>query len=134
MAAGFTTGGVHHVTLTVSDVGRSLDFYTGVLGFQLAVELGERKILSNSSTLLALTPPPDPNQAVKNDRFSENRIGLDHLSFSVTSREDMEAARRAFDERGIPYGEIDEYPDLGICTLAFRDPDNIQVELTAPYS
>jgi catechol 2,3-dioxygenase-like lactoylglutathione lyase family enzyme len=133
MATNVSTGSVHHVTLTVSDVARSVDFYTGILGFQMAVELGERKILSNGSTLLAITPPPNPKQAIKNDRFSENRVGLDHLSFSVSSREDFDTAKRAFDERGVAYGEVDEYPDLGICTLAFRDPDNIQVELTAPY-
>jgi hypothetical protein len=42
---------------------------------------------------------------------------------------------RLFDERDVPHGEIKDLgPDLGIYVLAFRDPDNIQLELTAPYS
>ena len=35
----------------------------------------------------------------------------------------------------VSHGEVrDLGPDLGIYVLAFRDPDNIQIELTAPYA
>ena len=30
--------GIHHLRLTVTDVRRSREFYTGLLGFQVAVE------------------------------------------------------------------------------------------------
>ncbi len=41
---------------------------------------------------------------------------------------------RYFDKQGVPHGEIEDLgPDLSIYVLAFRDPDNIQLELTAPY-
>jgi hypothetical protein len=33
-------------------------------------------------------------------------VGLDHLSFSVGSRDELEQAVRLFDERGVPHGEI----------------------------
>jgi catechol 2,3-dioxygenase-like lactoylglutathione lyase family enzyme len=33
------TGAVHHLTLTVTDLKRSQEFYTGLLGFQVAMEL-----------------------------------------------------------------------------------------------
>lgn len=135
MSTTIATGSVHHVTLTVTDVQRSVEFYTGYLGFQLAMELGARRLLSNGSTILALSPPPDPVQAIQNDRFDENRVGLDHLSLNVARRADLEAAVRLFDAGSIPRGEIKDLgPDLGLCVLAFRDPDNIQIELTAPYS
>ncbi len=41
MASQISTGAVHHVTLTVSDVGRAREFYTGVLipVFQLTPNL-----------------------------------------------------------------------------------------------
>jgi len=29
-------------------------------------------------------------------------------------------------------GEVRELTSFGICVLAFRDPDNIQLELTSP--
>jgi catechol 2,3-dioxygenase-like lactoylglutathione lyase family enzyme len=81
--------------------------------------------------VLALTPASDPSQAIAGDRFNENRIGLDHLSFSVGSMAEMEAAAALLDERGVSHGTINALDAFGIAVLAFRDPDNIQVELTA---
>ncbi|MDQ4078223.1 MAG: VOC family protein [Chloroflexota bacterium] len=126
------TGGVNHVTLTVTDVSRARDFYTSVLGFEEVTEFGPRSLLSNGSVILALGLAPDPTQVRPNDQFNENRVGLDHLSFSVESREELERALQLFDERGVPHGEIKDLGDLGLYVLAFRDPDNIQLELTAP--
>lgn len=129
------TEAIHHLTLTVTDLPRAVDFYTTLLGFQKAMDLSpSRVLLANGKTILALTEAPDPTQAVLNDRFNENRVGLDHLSLNVSSRTTLEEAVRCFDRQGIPHGEIrDLGPNLGIYVLAFRDPDNIQLELTAPY-
>ena len=134
MTKQIATGAVHHVTLTVTDLRRSQDFYTGFLGFQLAMELSPtRVILSNGSALVALTTPPDPSQTPLGDRFNENRVGLDHISFNVSSRDDLDQAVALFDEKGVSHGEIKDLGEgLGICVLAFRDPDNTQLELTGP--
>lgn len=126
------TGAVHHIALTVSDVSRSETFYTSLLNFERIAEFGPRILLSNGAMILALTPPPDPAQAIVNDRFNENRIGLDHLSFSVASRAEMESAAASMDAQGVEHGEITDLEPFQISILAFRDPDNIQVELTAP--
>ncbi len=89
--------------------------------------------MSNGAVGLGIGPAPV--QASAGDRFDENRVGLDHLSFSVGDRQQLEAAVQTFDEHGVPHGEI---KDLGeafqMFILAFRDPDNIQLELSAPYS
>jgi len=66
------------------------------------------------------------------DRFDPDRVGLDHLSFGVPTREDLKQAARLFDERGVRHGEITRLPSFGIDVLAFEDPDGIQLELTAP--
>ena len=129
-----STGSVHHMTLTVSDVARSQAFYTDLLGFEHLTDFGPRALLSNGSLVLALTPPPDPAQAIESDRFNENRIGLDHVSFSVGSQADLEAAIELLDKHNVPHGEIVDLAPFQIYVLAFRDPDNIQVELTARYS
>lgn len=135
MATGVMTGGVHHVTLTVTNPQRSVDFYTRYLGFDHVVDFGEaRVLLSNGSLLLALGPAPDAAQAIEDDRFNENRIGLDHVSLSVGSRDELEAAASFLDENGVEHGEIKDLGEgFGIYVMAVRDPDNIQLELTAPY-
>ncbi len=135
MANQIPTGAVHHLTLTVTDHDRAWDFYTGILGFEEVMEFGPKLVLSNGSVILSISLPTDPDRAPHNDRFNENRVGLDHLSFTVDNRDVLEQAARVFDEHGVPHGEIKDLgSDLGIYVLAFRDPDNIQLELSAPYS
>lgn len=133
MATQIPVGPVHHVTLTVSDVARSRQFYA-LLGFAMTAEFGTRAVLSNGHFLLVLTTPPDASRAIPNDRFDENRIGLDHLSLTTSGRASLDAAARVLDERGIPHGPITDLAAFKLHVLAFRDPDNIQVELAAPYS
>jgi glyoxylase I family protein len=127
-------GAVHHLALTVTDLKRSQDFYTTLLGFQMVMEMGPtRVLLSNDSVLLGIGTAPDPDRAIPGDRFDENRVGLDHLSFHVSSRVELEQAKRLLEDRGVSHGEIEDLGETsGICVLAFRDPDNIQLELTAP--
>ncbi|MCB0002289.1 MAG: VOC family protein [Anaerolineae bacterium] len=128
-----TTAAIHHLTLTVSDVRRSQDFYSKLLNFSHVTDFGDRAILSNGSVMLVLTPPPDPAQAISGDVFDENRIGLDHVSLNVGSVRDLHVAVALFDQHDVEHGEIINLQPFGIYVLAFRDLDNIQVELTAPH-
>ncbi len=136
MADSIKTGSVNHLALTVTDLKRAREFYTGLLGFQTIMELGPTRVmLGNGSAVVALSLPPDPKRALRSDRFDENRVGLDHLSFSVASRADLERAARLFDERGVPHGEIEDTgAAMRLYMMSFRDPDNTQLELTAPYA
>ena len=127
------TAAVNHITLTVTDRDRARDFYTSILGFQFLMEFGPKYLLSNSSVILALNLSPDPARAIADDRFDENRVGLDHVSFNVSSHDALVQAAQVFDESGVSHGEIKDLGDLGIYVMAFRDPDNIQLELTAPH-
>jgi len=144
VAGQIATGGIHHLRLTVTDVARSREFYTSLLGFDVAVEsppagdpsaeamhrvLFGGVVMVRGSLLMGLRPVAPPG-----DRFDEDRVGLDHLSFSVATREELDQAVRLFDERGVPHGEIATLTGFGICVLPFRDPDNIQIELTAPIA
>jgi catechol 2,3-dioxygenase-like lactoylglutathione lyase family enzyme len=138
-------GPVHHLRLTVTDVERSRAFYTELLGFQTAMDtpppvedqhhdltldlLQGGIVLANGDLLLGLRPV-DAERAT--DRFDPLRCGLDHLSFSVTGRADLEAAVRAFQERGVEHSKITELPPFGIAVLPFKDPDGVALELTAP--
>jgi glyoxylase I family protein len=134
MADHIATQGVHHFRLTVSDVDRAVAFYSDVLGFKKLVDLNPGAFLSNGHVGLGIGPHHDPGRAIRGDRFDENRIGLDHLSFGVASRTDLEHAVRVLEERRVPHSEVrDLGPAFGIYILIFRDPDNIQLELSAPH-
>lgn len=111
MPTPIATGSVHQLRVTVSDVDRSRAFYTEVVGFQFVMDLPAGVFLSNGAVGLGLGPSPDPSRAPANNRFDEARVGLDHLSFSVASRDELERARQLLDERGIPHGEITDLGD-----------------------
>ena len=132
MSTEITTTGVHHIRLIVTDPARSLAFYTSLLNFKLAAELPPGYVMSNGNILLGITPAWDASQAPANDRFSPNRVGLDHLSFGVANRAELEKAAALFDQHGVEHGEIRDLPPFGITILSFSDPDGIQLELTAP--
>ena len=132
MSTKITTTGVHHIRLIVTDPVRSLDFYTSLLNFTVAAELPPGFVLTNGNMLLGMTSPWDESQAIPNDRFSPNRVGLDHLSFGVANRAELLKAAALFDEHGVEHGEVRDLPPFGITILSFNDPDGIQCELTAP--
>jgi glyoxylase I family protein len=128
------TGALHHLQLIVSDLERACSFYIGVLGFQVVATLPSGVMLSNGAIMLGLGRAPRPEQASEGERFDENRIGLGHLALRVAAREVLEQATHLLDDRGLPHGEIrDLGPGLGSYTLSLHDPDNIQLELMAPY-
>jgi glyoxylase I family protein len=131
MASEITPGIIHHLALTVTNVERSREFYTEIVGLQQVATVEPKVFLSNGTMLLALGPAPD--RPLEGDRFDENRIGLDHISFLVASRADLERAEGFLRAKGVPHGEIEDLSGFQIYVLAFRDPDNIQVELTALY-
>jgi len=125
--------GVHHFRLTVTDVDRAVAFYTRILGFTKLMDLDPGAFLSNGQVGLGIGPPPHPERAIEADRFDENRVGLDHVSFAVPSRAALDDAVRILDQHGVAHSEIrDLGPAFGICILIFRDPDNVQLELSAP--
>ena len=132
MSKQITTSGVHHIRLIVTDAIRSRDFYTRFLNFTMAAELPPGFVLTNGTILLGVTPPWDASQALPLDRFSPNRVGLDHLSFGVADRAELHKAAALFEEHGIEHGEVRDLPPFGITILSFSDPDGIQLELTAP--
>jgi glyoxylase I family protein len=132
--------GFAHVRLTVSDLARSRAFYDTLFGWDVAYEVpadaddATREALgflfggiiySFAGGLFGLRPV-----APADDAFDEDRVGLDHLSLSVGTRSELEAALATLDALGAPHGDI---KDLGgAWVLEFRDPDGIALELFAP--
>jgi catechol 2,3-dioxygenase-like lactoylglutathione lyase family enzyme len=78
-------------------------------------------------TLFGLRP-------VGSGQFDSTRTGLDHVSFAVSSRSDLEAAQKALLDAGIAHGDIKDLDDAGMAILSIQDPDDINIELSAPLS
>ena len=138
------SSGFNHVRLTVTDIARSKDFYDRVFGWPVAVDastavadltvknspdhfFGGTIYQTPQGTLFGLRPAGE-------DVFNSTRTGLDHISFSVDTRADLEAAQRALRDAGITHGEIIDLAGAGIAILSFQDPDDINIELTAPLA
>jgi glyoxylase I family protein len=132
-----TSDAVHHIRLTVTDIDRSRAFYDAVFGWPVLLEVppdaddAVREQLAflfggvlyqAGSFLIGLRP-------VANDRFDENRCGLDHVGFAVKSKGELDEATKHLDELGIHHEGV---KDIGTnYILEFRDPDNIALELIA---
>jgi glyoxylase I family protein len=63
------------------------------------------------------------------DTFDERVVGLDHFAMRVPDRAALETWAKHFDDLGIAHSGIQE--EIGGHLIAFRDPDNIQLELHA---
>ena len=62
--------------------------------------------------------------------FDERRNGLDHISFSVAERADLDAWTACLDEPGVAHSGVqDVAKPMPSSTIVFRDPDDIQLEL-----
>jgi glyoxylase I family protein len=136
------SNGFAHVRITVTDVRRSRAFYDHVFGWPTAVDASDRAdepgiedapekfyggvvYQTPQGTLFGLRP-------VGSEGFDPDRTGLDHLSFSVADRDALVAASTALDQAGIEHGEVTDLEDAGMAILSFQDPDDINVELSAP--
>jgi glyoxylase I family protein len=118
---------VHHITLNVSDLERARVFYAGVLGLTVDQDFPGEKLrfrLDGTATRLVLRPALPGTPA--DDRFTERRIGLDHIALGVPAGA---VARYAvlLTEAGVPNSGI-KADALGPAMITFRDPDNLQWE------
>ncbi len=123
LAAGVRIG---HVHLKVADLQRSLDFYCGVLGFELTQRYGPQAafisaggyhhhIGLNTWESLGGRPPPPGS------------TGLFHTAILYPTRADLAGALRRLMAAGIP---LDGASDHGVSeALYLRDPDQNGVEL-----
>jgi len=134
---------IHHVRLTVTDIARSKAFYRSLLGADPAIDFSDQAgrpgvaedperfyggcVFALGDQLLGLRPV-----AVSGDRFESRRVGLDHLSLAVGSREELGAAAARLDAAGVAHGEVTDLPDAGMSILSLQDPDDINLELSAP--
>jgi len=124
------TTGLNHVRLTIGDYARSRAFYSDILGFRVRdIEGTDSFYFAAGDTLIFCVPSEQP---IPGDRFSEFRIGLDHLSFTAQSREGLQALADRLKAGGVDTQGVEQFAPTGNWYVAFRDPDNIQLEYWLP--
>jgi glyoxylase I family protein len=135
--------GISHVRLTVTDIARSKAFYTLALGAEPAQDFSDQAgdgdvrtdpgrlfggcMYALGSQVLGLRPA-----APAGDSFSSTRVGLDHFSLQLGSVADLHEAARRLTEAGIEHGDVNKLSDFGLAIVSFQDPDDINLEFTAP--
>lgn len=117
---------IGHVHLKVADLPRALDFYSGVLGFEITQRYGAQAVFLSAggyhhhiglNTWQSHGGAPPPASAT----------GLYHVAILYPTRAELADALRRVVEAGIP---LDGASDHGVSeALYLRDPDENGVEL-----
>jgi catechol 2,3-dioxygenase-like lactoylglutathione lyase family enzyme len=77
-------------------------------------------------TFVILSPPLEGTPG--DDRFSERRIGVDHLALGVDDRATLDELVGRLRAEGVETQGVELDPVLNKEYVAFRDPDNVQWE------
>lgn len=128
--------GIHHFSPTVSDVEASAQWYERVFGMsRVPVTFPHHGDEDGGFAVLLMEPRSGVaialhhHEAYVGDSFDERRCGLDHISFGVGERADLDTWVAWLDELGIAHSGVrDIEKPVPFSTVVFRDPDNIQLE------
>lgn len=129
MSTPIKTRKVSHVVLNVSDVERSIQFYTDVLGFKLSDRNPIGMAFLRNATdhhTMALAPATPGAKLAPSDQY----LTLNHVALEVDDVEDLFKAREFLTERGIDIvfeGRRGPGCNVGV---EFHDPDGYMIELT----
>ena len=128
-----TISGFSHLSLSVTDLNRSTEWYCEMLGFAVDSQVEgnsfRRTRLRHPDAGITVTLTAHENGTA--DSFDERRTGLDHISFAVPAIADLHRLKELFLERGVDHSEVKPIASGAGGMITFRDPDNIQLELFA---
>jgi glyoxylase I family protein len=122
--------GTSHIALTVTDLDRSKEWYARVLGWTPAME-GEHDGARFSVGMIPDGVLVGLREYAAGERraFDPQRIGLDHVAFSVASRAELNGWEQRFAELGVTYTPTQD--EAYGAVLNFKDPDGIALEVFA---
>lgn len=118
-----------HANLAVTDLDRSIAFYTEQLGFEETWGFESdgtvhRYVAADNGVELQLTESPDRDDDI------DQGDGFQHLAVKV---EDVDAAFEQIDHHGV-VEEPGDQPAAGARTAFVLDPDGYTIELVEPLS
>ena len=124
--------GIHHITLLVEDVERSLAFYRNLLGMRLVDQTvndddrNARHFIfgdADGRALVTCLEYPD---------LDEGKVGrgsTHHFALAVESEAELNAWKQYLTEKGIPTTDVMDR--TGAKSIYLRDPDGHIVEIAA---
>ena len=125
-----TITAISHITLTVTDLERSVHWYADTLGLRRGVDMSgpgwKRVIMVTDQGVVVGLQAHERTSA--DDSFDETRVGIDHLSFACADRAEVEDWSRQLDAAGIAHSDIHGDP---ASVLTITDPDGIAIEFFA---
>ncbi|OFW75590.1 MAG: glutathione transferase [Alicyclobacillus sp. RIFOXYA1_FULL_53_8] len=114
------TRGFSHVTIDVSSLDRSLEFYVGTLGMKLVHQGRHDAYLEWGTAWLCLQERPDKVQQTP-------QLGVNHVALYIHANE-FDAAVEVLQRRNVSIVR-DPVERGGGWTVNFLDPDGTQLEL-----
>ncbi len=122
--------GYHHLSLSVTDLGKSTEWYQQVLGLDVVAEIQgdgfRRNRLQAAGSGVTLTLTQHAEQS--GEPFNERRAGMDHVALAVGGVDDVHALKERFTQRGVDHSDV-KTSGSGTAMITLRDPDNIQLEV-----
>jgi catechol 2,3-dioxygenase-like lactoylglutathione lyase family enzyme len=119
---------IDHISINVTNIERSLDFYGRILGLkqQQTVDCGEFDItyftLPNGSRLELF----DYHGKNRHTLLEESEVGLRHIAFTV---EDVASQEKLLRSEGVEITlSTCDLPNLGARVLLFLDPNGVTLE------
>ena len=122
---------VHHLTLSVTDIERSAEWYQGLLGPASLIERhgptwSRIRMQWPSGLVIGVTR----HERTGDDSFDETRVGLDHIGLGCGNEAEVRSWHALLESLGYTHGPVEAAP-YGWAVTA-RDPDNIAVEFFCP--
>lgn len=120
--------GIHHVKIPVTDLTRSIDWYTAVFGFEVTMEFADAEdgvVRGVAGTLPGLGETQLTLRV--NPQAAEGCRGFDPVSFAVDDRAHVESWAAHLDGLGIGHSPVID-ASIG-WLLVFDDPDGLQLHL-----
>jgi glyoxylase I family protein len=123
--------GMTHISLSVTDLDRSLAFYRDTLGLPVLLEPFEGQVFDGREVMLlvgrtALCLQEHVRHAAR--RFDPTQCGLDHLAFAVDSLAELRERAESLTAAGVENSGVKPLAGFGEF-IELRDPDGIQLEL-----
>ena len=126
---------ITHVAVTVKDLSVSVPWYESLFDAKPVLDEDTDPDFHHTVYLVGGTMLFGLHQHAKgaqDERFSEFKVGLDHVAFGCADRKALEDWEQRLDALGIQHGGIKD-ASYG-SGLSFRDPDGIALEFFAPPS